>query len=341
MKTKWFIFPALALVFVAMVWFGHQRAAKHQGSALRVRLGAPPFVPSVKFLPFNSVRMVTIVRKSQTKQRLFNPAMNAWDDIHLIVDDKADIEQRIIAASRLPSRLTDADWRELKGFLLRPDSLDNEQLSQVLKNELMDKLCLMNPVPNGLGSVLSQIYQNGEQNEVVRDYALQHLATLDIEVAQNGGTAMSREEQSDQKVLWSAINEAGDSIAGTALLGLVRLSQQPKARVDEKMISTTALGLANDAAAGELTQITAYQVCAQLNLQDALPTIEAAAQSGQTIPVQISAIGALGQLGGTNDIPLLQSLLQGNGQRLQFPVQTAIQRIEARASTTSPPSSTL
>jgi HEAT repeat protein len=65
-------------------------------------------------------------------------------------------------------------------------------------------------------------------------------------------------------------------------------------------------------------------------VQQALPVIEAAAQSSETISLQISAIGALGVMGGANDISLLQNLLQGNEERLKLPARTAINQIQQR-----------
>jgi len=91
--------------------------------------------------------------------------------------------------------------------------------------------------------------------------------------------------------------------------------------------------MAGPATSGELTRITAIQVCAQLNVQDALPVIQAAVQNGQTMTVRISAIGALGSLGGAEVIPLLNSVLQGTEERLKLPAQHALNQIENRLQT--------
>jgi hypothetical protein len=212
---------------------------------------------------------------------------------------------------------------------LERDPLDDQQLGQILKNKLMDVLSVMNPPLAGLGDVLIQVYRDRGQNEVLRDYAVQHLATYDGQLEATSGSAAVPERQAIQKVMWEALNETSDSIAGTALLGLNRLSTEG-ADVNQNRLGQMALAMANDNTAEELTRITAWQICAQRNIQDALPTVEGAAQNGATIPQQISAIGALGLLGGPNDLQLLQNLLRGNEERLKLPAQTAISRIAQR-----------
>lgn len=143
------------------------------------------------------------------------------------------------------------------------------------------------------------------------------------------GTDVMRAEKADQAVLWEALDETGDSIAGTALLGLAGLVRAG-APVEQDRLAQAALRLANNGGAGELTHITAYQVCGGLNIQAALPTIETAAQGSPTLSQQISAIGALGMLGGTTDIRLLQALLEGHEERLKPAVRLALDRIAAR-----------
>lgn len=321
---------ALAVAAVALVGLRlHLRTPPAGQKPVPVKAGHQTVTP-LRITISNPIKMVTVAVRPPRQQSAFNPARNSWSGIEIIVDDNSEYEKRLEAISHLPRVLTAADWAALKGFLLKADSLDGEQLNQVVKNELMDALCAMDPSPAGLGNALAQMYGNLAQNEVIRDYAVQHLATVDEMLAVNGGQGIAQEEQTDQQVLWNALGETGDSISGTALLGLVRLSQQPNANIDQSKLDAAALQLVNDKAAGELAQITACQVCAQLNLQTALPAIEAAAQDSQNIPLQISAIGSLGLLGGTQDLSILQALLKSNEERLELPVQTAISQIEIR-----------
>jgi HEAT repeat protein len=205
--------------------------------------------------------------------------------------------------------------------------LDRGQLGQVIKNALLDALCALNPPPGGLGGVLAQMYEDPQQDEVVRDYAVQHLAAYYEQMSRQDDSATT--EQAVQNVLWAAVNETSDSIAGTALLALKRLSQE-YAGFDQEKIATTALQLAGDNDAGELTRISAYEVCAQLKTMEALPVVLQAAQDGETLSVKLSAIGALGSLGGPEEVSFLNSVLAGTEDRLKPAARHALEQINAR-----------
>jgi hypothetical protein len=303
-------------------------AAAHPGSQKPDVAGAVPDSNAARHsaTPPINTKIISAPAKSQQPPGLIKAA---WPDIQSITDGKEDFRKRRSAIARLPARLTDSDWEPLREFLLKKDSLDNEQLGQVLKNELMDALCAMNPPPVGLGEVLAQIYNDNGQNGVLRDYAVQHLATYAEQLEGSTDQAAIEERQKVRSTLWEALNETGDSIAGTALLGLKRLRDEG-AQIDENRLKEKALEMANDNAAGELTHITAYQVCAQLNIQSALPLIEAAVKQSPTVSMQMSAIAALGLMGSSADIPLLENLLQGNEERLKPAAQHALEQIAAR-----------
>jgi hypothetical protein len=257
--------------------------------------------------------------------------------IYPIIDDQADYRQRLAAIKTIAGKkLGDADREALYAFLRQKSGLDNVQMEQVVKNRLMDVLCALNPPPTGLLDLLAQICHDPDQNGVLRDYAVQHVTAFyqQLEIAtevapqdKSAGLAAAR------KILWDALAETGTSIAGTALLGLTRLSRESPEAFDPRQIGGVAEQMAGAATSGELTRITAIQVCAQLKVQDALPLIQAAVQNGQTMTVRISAIGALGSLGGAEQIPLLNHVLQGTEERLKLPAQHALNQIENRLQT--------
>ena len=253
------------------------------------------------------------------------------------MDVQAAYDRRLAAVEAMVGKKpSDADREGLYAFLRQKSGLDNGQLEQVVKNKLMDVLCAMNPPPPGLLDLLTQIYHDPDQNAVLRDYAVQHVAAFyqQLEIA----TDVNPQEKSAglaeaRKILWDALSETDSSIAGTALLGLTRLSRESPEAFDPRQIAGVAQEMAGAATSGELTRITAIQVCAQLNAQDALPVIQAAVQNGQTMTVRISAIGALGRLGGAEQIPLLNHVLQDAEERLKLPAQQALKQIENRLQT--------
>ena len=328
MKLKPFIAITLAVAMTAglLLWLHHQpQPAKQMVS----QLSEPVITSAPKFVPANAPKMTVVMARPAGVQAV---SASDWTAVQKIVDVYASYQERLHAISLLSGRpLTDADWALLQPFLLKPDGLDRDQLGQVIKNGLMDALCAMNPPPAGLGDVLAKMYQNPQQDEVIRDYAVQHLTPYYEQMTtQPGNTKTGQAIQNAKNVLWDAVNETSDSIGGTALLALKRLSQEYTGFDDQGKIAAQALQMANDNNAGELTHITAYQVCAQLGTADALPVVLQAAQDGQTISVRMSAIGALGLLGGQEQIPFLNSVLQGNEARLKLAAQHALDKINAR-----------
>jgi hypothetical protein len=329
MKVKSFIAITLAVTVTAGLWLWFHRQTPQKP----VSPSAEPAITfsSPKFVPANAPKMTTVMVKPAGVQAL-SPSASGWTAVQKIVDAYASYQERLHAISLLSTRpLTDSDWTLLQPFLLKPDGLDRDQLGQVIKNELLDVLCAMNPPPAGLGDVLAKMYQNPQQDEVIRDYAVQHLAAYYEQMTmQPDNTKTEQAIQNAKDVLWDALNETSDSIGGTALLALKRLSQDYTGFDGQGKIAAAALQMAGDNNAGELTHITAFQVCAQLGTTNALPVVLSAAQDGQTISVKTSAIGALGLLGGQEQIPFLNSVLQGNEERLKPAAQHALDKINAR-----------
>jgi hypothetical protein len=343
MKSKTLVGIILLVVLAIGLWLrvrptlptaNNTPAAAHP---LPQKPAALPVVSGSNHAPGSSNPIkVEIISVPAKPSQVSAPAKGAWKDIQRITDGKEDYRTRMNAITHLPAKLTDSDWGVLHEFLLKKDPLDSVQLGQVLKNDLMDVLCAMNPPPAGLGEVLAQIYQDNGQNGVLRDYAVQHLATYEEQLEGSADKAAIEERQKVQNTLWEALNETGDSVAGTALLGLKRLRDEG-AQIDASRLAEEALKMANNETAGELTHITAYEICAQLGIQSALPLIEAAAKQSPTVSVQMSAIGALGLLGSSADIPLLENLLQSNEERLKPAAQHALEQIAIRQNQTVGP----
>lgn len=300
----------------------------HQTPRPARTLSQPPASTEVvqppKVAPANAPHMVTLGNQPVRVSR----SAADWTAVQMILDTQAAYEQRIKAIASLSGiSPSPSEWKALQQFLLQPDPLDRDQLGQVIKNRLMDVLCEVYPPPEGLGNILVQIYRDSQQNEVVRDYAVQHLGAYFEQISAQPDSAVA--QQTAQDVLWEAANETSDSVGGTALLALKRLSQESSG-IDQGKVAATALQMAQDNNAGELTHITAYQVCASLGVGDALPAILAAAQEANSKPEQISAIAALGALGGAGQEPFLAGLVQGNDDRLRLPAQHALEQIKQR-----------
>ena len=134
---------------------------------------------------------------------------------------------------------------------------ERRQEENWLRNDLLDKLTAQAALPKDLVQLLVAIYQDPAQDMVMRDYAVQHMRPA----YSHAGT----EEQRDilQQALWNAVTETDSSIAGTALLALQDLARDYK-EIQPDMLGEAALNLAGDERCGELSRITAVQVCGRL-----------------------------------------------------------------------------
>jgi hypothetical protein len=318
----WVLVLTMSAVMTLAVWhhFHHSPAGltKVPGHPVAASVAAVPPLHS-QLLP--SLTPATVQTPAQTSA-----------SVQAIVNGPS-FQQREQAIRLLTGRLADVDRQSLYDFLRQAGPEDREQSGQVLKNELLNALCELSPPPAGLRELLTQIYQDTSQDEVVRDYAVQHLAAFYRQMA--GAAVMDAPSQADEllrtrQTLADALNNTDGSLAGTALLGLSQLSAAGYPGVDPDPIRAAALKLAGNGGAGELSRITAFQVCASLNVTNALPFIAGAARQGETVPVAISAIAALGALGGPDQIPFLNSLIQGGNDRLKLPAQHALSLINGR-----------
>jgi hypothetical protein len=332
MKARIVLYSAVCVVLGASAWllFSHARWPKKslppEVSSMAVPSPTRTVVATKPDVALAQASSSSVVSQQRVE---WSPA------VYTIVDDQAGYDQRLAAIETITGKLSDADREGLYDFLRQKSGRDDVQMEQVVKNRLMDVLCALNPPPPGLLDLFTQIYHDPDQNGVLRDYAVQHVAAFyqQLEIAtdvvpQDKSTGLA----AAGKILWDALAETNSSIAGTALLGLTRLSKESPGAFDPGQIAGVAEQMAGPASS-ELTRITALQVCAQLNVQDALPAIQAAVQNGQTMTVRISAIGALGSLGGAEAIPLLNRVLQGVEERLKLPAQHALNQIENRLQT--------
>jgi|GEM_PF-1914731 len=322
MKFKLFIGVIMFVAAAGSWWLFHAPKDRPQKSQkANVAAEAAPASTAVPPSPVHLHPLKAVTQISSNPELSIGHGNN-WSVIEIIVDDQAPYQKRLPAMDQL-GPMSENDWEQLKKYLLTPNSQDQIQQNQILKNRLLDVLCAMNPPPSELGDVLIQMYQDQKQVEVLRDYAVQHMSAYYEQVSQTINAAAI------QDVLWQATSETSDTIGGTALLALQRLSDEYP-NFDKNKIASTALQMAQNLASTEPAQITSYQVCAQLNVPKALPVVLAAAQGGQTVPIKMSAIAALGQMGGPEQKLFLNSILAGSEERLKPAAQASLDKITSR-----------
>ena len=196
-------------------------------------------------------------------------------------------------------------------------------------NEVLN---LLRRRPDSVPSVteaLSSLAENA-QEDVVRDYALQHLGMW-LSQAPSESESVAAEA-----AMRSAIQNAPDSSrSGTALLALYRNlpEQETKdALRAREEVAALAGKLAENPGAHEATRITAVQVCAGLGYPDVLKTIQELALNASSIPLKLAATAALGDAGmasDENEDVLIRSL-STTDQRLRMAAKGALQKIHDR-----------
>lgn len=272
-----------------------------------------------------------------------------------IFDGEANIPERLSAVARLGEDLSHDQISRLYAFLKALPGPTERNLAalNLLKNNIVCRLQDQIHPPAGLTATLIEVHLNRAQDPVARDYALQHLITWHEQGARDAPDAKAR----IHSVLWQAAQEE-TTIAGTALLGLHRINTserqampftggdllqrpgapsvdtsgtfQPSGGPDGEEISQAALRMLAAAGLPCASRITAIQVCAEREVTQALPAIQTLAQTESSTALRISAIAALGYLGGPDQAALLQRLDAEPNQALKPAIQGALRRLQAR-----------
>ncbi len=139
--------------------------------------------------------------------------------LRLAFDAAISFRERVDAVRAIRGPLTDAERDAFYRYLRVPANEPQNQVNEDwLRNELLDKFVQQEDLPAGLPDLLVAIYQDHDQDAVMRDYAVQHMAPAYERAAPEDRAKL-------QAAIWDATGETDTSIAGTALLALLDLSQ--------------------------------------------------------------------------------------------------------------------
>jgi hypothetical protein len=198
-----------------------------------------------------------------------------------------------------------------------------------VKNEALDKLIDQKKLPDGLGKLIVDMYRSRATEEIWRDYCVQHM-TLYCQRKWPGSPAPPDDAEAGmiRSALWEAADETGGTIAGTALLGLERLSRTDPS-LDRKRVGAKALSYASSPATPSKTRTTALQVCAEMGLKEILPAARSIAGESGEAGLRISAIAAMGALGEAGDRAMLEEIGKSSPDPLvQRAASAAIARLK-------------
>ena len=197
-----------------------------------------------------------------------------------------------------------------------------------LKNDALEVLIAQDTLPSDLLPAILDMYGSPKLDVLWRDYCLQHLALYYARRWKpDDATRLDEpDRQATLKAYEDALATTGNGFAGTALLGLARLSEQypeiDRAKVAERSLAS-ALNEQNDAA----TRITAMGLCGRLGQKDVLPTARIVAQTGENTPLRLASIGTIGLLGTSEDLELMESLAAGTDEAVRSAAKSAIKRL--------------
>ena len=191
-----------------------------------------------------------------------------------------DYEAMLAEVSALGEKLSDKQIADLYGFLKQPlhqfKDMDAPSVAS-LKNQVMDKLLEQKTLPADYGAEMIGLYRNRANDELLRNFAVQHLDLYASAKAVRGGyDGASDEALKIRSALDAASRETDSSIGGTALLGLERLSRLD-AQVDRAAIATRAAACAANATADLQSRIAAVQVCGEMRIRSSAATLRALA----------------------------------------------------------------
>lgn len=279
---------------------------------------------------FDGAFQLQFTSTGRTPLAVSNPVatlVTATSSLPIIVgSEPAELKDRLKAVHSLRGNLDRDEIAGLCLFLKTPPSPQEKNLPGLnqIKNDILNRLRNQDVPVAHLTDTMNEIQRDPAQDDVSRDYAIQHLVLWyeEADLASPDGRAKIR------AILHEAA-QANTSAAGTALLGLHRLSMDDTT-LDKAKIDRLALALAQSSGTHTATRITAIQVCAERGLKEVLPVIEPLAQSPGCVPLQLSAIAALGRLGGSAQAEALRKVETNQNATVNAARQLALRQVERR-----------
>jgi hypothetical protein len=242
-------------------------------------------------------------------------------------------QQRVEAIGRIGRKLGRDDVEAIYGFF-DAKSKDQGDLDQVsfsgVKNDLMNALIAQDRMPEDLGRRLLAMYRNRDNDELWRDYCLQHCVPYyERKWPDPAASPDDQERREFVPAFRDAFKERGSHIAGTALIGWDCLSAKYP-EFDPAEAAKVALELVKDDKCCVASKATAMSVCGSRGLGDALPLARIMAQAGEETSLRLAATAALGALGGKDDEELLMSMGAGKDRYQKMCAASALKNLRQR-----------
>jgi hypothetical protein len=227
----------------------------------------------------------------------------------------------------LGNSLRPSEYQQLANFLektKRPKHV-GKNIWFALQNEIMNKLRSQKPAQPGLGKLFVRLATNMSLEDGTREYALQHLAHWQSQIAD------AEEKAEIQSFLVESARQEKGARAGSALLAAYRAARADR-NADKSELVKTAFAMANDAQASVSVRTTALAICADENHQDALPLARALANQDNNFGLRLAAISALAKLGAGEELSILKTLSDDTSAHpvVQRAAKTALTNLQRR-----------
>ena len=293
--------------------------------ALRSRRRPLPPPDVAAALSSTEVRVKALERKAEPLEQGAVAAASAAVAIVCGNDANADrYEARNGALLSIARRrdLPKEDVAALMAYLRSTNDLLRMERVAALKNDVMNLLRNQEPPVAGLAETLTGMFDGGAHPPAVLDYCVQHLGVM------QGGITDDALRARVHGVLVKAVRRKNMPYAGTALYSLAADRCATSAQNAE--LKRLALALCGSDA-NPAARVAAIQLAGERGYGEALPILRKALSSPRRDAVlDIVAIGSVGLLGDSSDIPQLSHFMKCDSRRAPA-AEAAIRRINERS----------
>ena len=225
-------------------------------------------------------------------------------------------------------------------FLLEPElpQVFNQSQYYLLVEEVMSVFDSQMPVAPKYQEVLIAMLKDDRHDEVVRDYALQHVISIYWKVDDN--------KPLDDRI-YESFMYSTEGLAGTALLGLLEIAEQGgsnqssgKANAIGLMRRLKGLGdefrqrvieMVSSPQTSMNTRVTALAVAGKYFPEDVLDVaLGYAEDEASGFMLRISALGAIHAASSDRTLFVLESLTQNKNSRIAISAQDALERVREK-----------
>jgi hypothetical protein len=203
-----------------------------------------------------------------------------------------------------------------------------------LKNDALNLLSLRMADHAPLIALLQEMQTDEKTDPVMRNYATQFLASLDMgnDTVRAGHWSAIGKVTSGEK---GKVSKEDAHNGATALLHLLPV-ENPEllSRSERRRLEKSALRIASRDDLPDSARLTALQVCGQMKYSKAADLAYELSQSADaSFPLRIAAVATLGQLrSDEKTVAYLKSLLDSPNTRLRAPAQAALKTIYEKQS---------